>query len=158
MQYEILSAKPTMSVKSNRDGGAVVEMKDLLSPTFNADMMPENIDPIIVNEHYVARPDLISLAVYGNDKYGDMICKLNGISNPFEMNEDDILLLPTIDYLTEYVDRPLGPSELLKSAKDRLSMMEKKNAKQIDSVRSPNEKTTMDQNYVIDRSLNLVFY
>ena len=53
---------------------------DLMSKSFK---FPSKVDgyPIIVNKYYVARPDLISLAAYNTDKYGDIICKINGISN-----------------------------------------------------------------------------
>ena len=36
-----------------------------------------------VTEKYIARPDLLSKDIYGDALYSDLICKLNGISNPF---------------------------------------------------------------------------
>lgn len=40
-----------------------------------------------------ARPDLVSLRVYGEDTYQDYICKLNGISNPYSLDLDDTLAI-----------------------------------------------------------------
>jgi hypothetical protein len=41
-----------------------------------------------------ARPDLVSVRVYGEDTYQDQICKMNGISNPYSLNVDDVLVIP----------------------------------------------------------------
>lgn len=51
------------------------------------------------NWHRVAvseemRPDLVSLAYYGTENYADIICKYNGISNPFSLAKDDIIKIP----------------------------------------------------------------
>ena len=61
------------------------EMINLLDTTF---VIPEyyNYNIFEVTEEYVARPDLISYDAYGDEMYTDVICKLNGISNPFELN------------------------------------------------------------------------
>ena len=50
-----------------------------------------------VPESMVMRPDLVSIAEYDSDEYTDIILKYNNISNPFSLNKDDIILLPTIN-------------------------------------------------------------
>ena len=50
-----------------------------------------------VPETMKMRIDLISLAAYGTDEYADILLKYNGISNPFTINTDDILYIPTLD-------------------------------------------------------------
>lgn len=45
---------------------------------------------------YQMRPDLISQYMYGTDEYTEFILKFAGISNPFTLHEDDILLIPNI--------------------------------------------------------------
>lgn len=55
-----------------------------------------------MEEAYIARPDLVSLAVYGTDNFADIICKLNGISNPAELNEGMSLIVPIFDDLTKF--------------------------------------------------------
>jgi hypothetical protein len=114
----------------------------------------------VVNEYYVARPDLISLAMFGSDKYADIICKVNGISNPFELNEDDVLLIPNIEYLNDCLNKNREASEVIKDPQndfiqpiDINNRQKKKNER-----RSPNEQTIGDSNYIIDKSLGIVFY
>ena len=51
-----------------------------------------------------------------------------------------------------------GPSEILKTDKDEISAPAKTFQKRYDSKRSPNEQLIGDQNYVIDKSLGLIFY
>lgn len=56
-----------------------------------------------VTFEYVARPDIICHKYYGNTDCVDIICKLNGISNPFELNEGDILILPSTTDLNRFI-------------------------------------------------------
>lgn len=58
-----------------------------------------------VTNEYIARPDLISLDAYGDTTYADVICKLNGISNPFELNEGMKIILPTSDVIMDFVTK-----------------------------------------------------
>ena len=133
---------------------------DLLNKTFD-ETVYSNVMPLIVNKYYVARPDLISLALYGDDKYADIICKINGISNPFELNENDILIVPNIEYLTTciYKSKQKGddfiedPKKDTIQTKDKYNMQKKKN-----ESRSPNEQVIGESNFIIDKSLGLVFY
>jgi len=46
---------------------------------------------------YVMRPDLISQAVYNNTLYAEFILKYNGISNPFTLEEGDVILVPNLE-------------------------------------------------------------
>ena len=50
-----------------------------------------------VPSEYVMRPDLISQAVYNNNGYAELILKYNGISNPFTINQNDVILVPGLD-------------------------------------------------------------
>jgi hypothetical protein len=43
------------------------------------------------------RPDLISQSVYNNTLYAEFILKYNGISNPFSIDQGDIVLIPSLD-------------------------------------------------------------
>lgn len=46
---------------------------------------------------YVMRPDLISQAIYNNTAYAEIILKYNGISNPFSLDRDEIILVPGLE-------------------------------------------------------------
>jgi hypothetical protein len=132
---------------------------DLLSMNITTDF--QNIQPqdvVIVNEYYVARPDLISLAVYGNDKFADYICKYNGISNPFEMNENDVIIIPDISGIQDKTTR-VAASELITDSSSQ-TIIEKKNKyqKEKDEKRSPAQQIVGESNYKIDKSLGIIFY
>lgn len=149
LNYNILQKKPILA--ANND-----EYIDLASPTYK---VKENIqgEILVVNQYYIARPDLISLAVYGDDQYADIICKINGISNPFELNENDILFIPNVNELSELTKYQNAPSELISDSSD---LLYKTNdvRKKISEKRSPNEMVVGESNYIIDHSLGLVFY
>lgn len=109
MNYRILSNKPTVTIV--KDGEATF-MQDLTPKALNLDSLPAS-QLVKVNKHYIARPDLLSLALYGTDDYGDIICKINGISNPFELNEGMILLCPTVGTLSDIIMSGQGASPLI---------------------------------------------
>lgn len=150
LDYNILDYKA--KVTKNKD-----VYKDLLSKSFE---MKTNLKGtlMIVNKYYVARPDLISLAVYGDDKYADIICKVNGISNPFELNEDDLLFLPEIEFITECCKNYGEKSDFVKSEKDNFKNTNVSLQKKKTDKRSPNDQLEGEKNFVIDKSLGLVFY
>lgn len=152
LDYRLINTKPLIQ-KDN------TSYQDLLSKTFNDDR-GYYAQVIIVNEYYVARPDLISLAMYGDDKYGDIICKINGISNPFELNENDILLIPNIEFVNECLNKQRVPSEIISNPKQDFIQPIDVNNKQKKKYenRSPNEQVVGDSNYIIDKSLGIVFY
>lgn len=152
LDYKLINYKPTIE----KNGQQYI---DLLAKTFN-DEMTASFMPVIVNKHYVARPDLISLAMYGDDAYGDIICKLNGISNPFELNEDMIILLPNIEYLHDCIINNKKGSSLIEDPQtDTIQIINKGNKqKRVNEKRSPNQQVIGDSNYIIDKSLGIVFY
>lgn len=42
------------------------------------------------------RPDLVAQAVWSDTKYAEFILKFSGISNPFTLSDEDVLLIPNI--------------------------------------------------------------
>lgn len=156
LNYRTLEYKPQQSLKDER--GRNIYFKDLLTKTWDSWTGEPYINPIVVNEYYVARPDLISLAVYGNDEYGDMICKFNGIANPFELNEGMVIFIPPIDWAnrgTEFRETSscdlIMPDETIQK-KDKLKKLRT-------DARSSSTSTVGDPPpFVIDKTLGLVFY
>lgn len=57
----------------------------------------DNFTVYRVPKDFAMRPDLISQAVYNNTVYTEFILKYNGISNPFSIAPDDIILIPDLD-------------------------------------------------------------
>lgn len=173
LDYNILSQKATVTLYKDNEK---ITFIDLLSESYNKNTKPSG-DVLIVNKYYVARPDLISLAVYGDDKYGDLICKVNGISNPFELNEGMLIYLPSNSQLTEYYNGDQGNSieSFVNSSKrykknrsqisgvnDKLSTIEKNSTstlkKYTNQSRTPGEQTILDKNYTINKDLGIVIY
>lgn len=60
---------------------------------------------------YVMRPDRISFMEYGTDEYTEFILKYSGISNPFSLDEDDILMIPNVEYLLRTSDKSTDEEE-----------------------------------------------
>jgi len=69
---------------------------DLVQPLFNknstgvADYMIRRVG----NKKFAMRPDLVSFAMYGDTDKTEYILKFSGISNPFTLNDDDVLKIP----------------------------------------------------------------
>ena len=152
LDYKILDYKS----KINKNNDTYI---DLMSDSFNMSSVVFDGQVIIVNKYYVARPDLVSLAIYGTDDYADIICKINGISNPFELNENDILFLPDIEFIRNCCKQSSSKSEIVETEDEILTPKKTNNfQKKKNERRSSNEQLEGEQNYVIDKSLGLVFY
>mgnify|MGYP007082623043 FL=1 len=78
------------------------DIVDLGSPTFR---IPDTFRGAMyeVEPSQIARPDLLSYDLYGDELYADILCKLNGISNPLELNEGMIIIIPSPDDLDKFV-------------------------------------------------------
>ena len=153
LDYKILNKKPIIS----RNG---VKFQDLAVQT---------IDPsvgisgsfLVVNKYYVARPDLISLAVYGDDKYADILCKINGISNPFELNENDVIILPHVETLMNITNMEPVESVFVDCNNNNelgTGFMDTELQRDINSSRSPNEQTKGMTNIVVDDENGIILY
>ena len=151
LDYRILDYKYVV----NQDNDSYI---DLMSNSYS---VPYSFNgaPIVVNKYYVARPDLISLAVYGTDEYADILCKINGISNPFELNEGDLIYVPDVDtiinccQMADYKEDIVQPNDTILYTKKKNNFKKKPNER-----RSSNEQVEGDQIYVIDKSLGVVFF
>lgn len=74
---------------------AIVDLAESIFKQDDSDSMVFNVYK--VPESMKMRIDLVSIAAYGTDKYADLLMKYNNISNPFTLNTDDILFIPTMD-------------------------------------------------------------
>ncbi len=153
LNYKILENKSIIT-KDN------TKFIDLLGDTYIYDENKVKGFPLLINKYYVARPDLVALAVYGDDKYGDIICKINGISNPFELNENDIIYIPNLDFILKCTKEADSKNDFIDNSKENYLEIQNDNnfQKRKNEKRSPNQQVTGDSNYVIDKSLGIVFY
>lgn len=151
LDYKILNTKP--SISENGD-----EYMDLLANNYKVTDEVPNGTFVTVTENYVARPDLISQAMYGTDDYADIICKYNGISNPFELNKDDLLFIPNMEFVSECVRAVNKPSTRVKENNKLNIVVNNDHRKKLNEKRTANELTVNNENYIIDKSLGIVFY
>lgn len=128
-------------------------MMDLWGDTYN---MPDDFGyrVIEVDKDYIARPDLISKILYGDTQYGDLICRLNGISNPFELNEGTKLVVPTVSDLPKFAARAELPEFLTDDNNRVLKPVPKKKKEK----RGPNEAILGDSRFKIDRTNRIIIY
>jgi len=150
LDYKLVNYKPLVT----RNNETYI---DLMGNMFNSINMNSGTF-IMVNKHYISRPDLIALAMYGSDDYTDILCKINGISNPFELNENDFLYCPSPDILQNCYKYDANPSDFIESDDENIGKTITTYQKPKNSKRSPNEQTIGETNFVLDKSLGLVFY
>ena len=138
LNYRTLEYKPQTSKK---DSNKSVYFQDLLVKTWSTWEGNEHINPVVVNEYY-----------------GDMICKFNGISNPFELNEGMIICIPPMDWSTSGTEKRETSACDLISSNDTIQKKDKVK-KQRSDARSSSTPTVGDASpYVIDKTLGMVFY
>lgn len=160
LDYLVLSNKNPIT-GYDKDGNKVKYL-DLLTPVSQdyENVVTDNY--VTVSKEYVARPDLISLAAYGDDRFADVICKYNGISNPFEINIDDIILIPPLGALDTMFTATGKTSELIDediySEKNTLFSKEHEFQKTKTEKRTPANSVIGEKNFVIDKSMGVVFY
>lgn len=153
LDYKILNKKPIIT----RNG---VKFQDLAVQTIDPSVEISG-SFLVVNKYYVARPDLIALAVYGDDRYADILCKVNGISNPFELNENDVIILPHIETLMDLTNMQPVESVFVDGKNNNelvTGFMDTELQRDVNSSRSPNEQTKGMTNIVIDEENGLILY
>lgn len=126
------------------------EMFNLLDKTF---IIPQSYEYNVfeVTSEYIARPDLIADKAYGDVQFASIICKLNGISNPFELNEGMLLILPSLDDIMNFCIVP--SSEELESSNSNKPISKSKNEK-----RKANQSVIGDSRFNIDSSTGIIIY
>ena len=98
------------------------------------------IDLHVVQSNEVCRVDLIALKYYKDAMYSDYILKYNGISNPFSINEGDVLVIP----FNEETTLKVLPFKSISANEDKLSIrdqfintkrLSKKDAKRVEYLK-----------------------
>ena len=137
-------------IKSEIIGENVI---NLLDKTFQ---IPESFDynVIVVDGEFIARMDLVSKRIYGSDKYTDLLCKLNGISNPFELNEGTPIVVPELTELPKfyYTEKNYEIDPAI-NAEIRKPIPKGKKEK-----RKPNEAVIGEKRFKIDKTRKVVIY
>lgn len=129
------------------------EIVDLLGKTFE---IPNeyNYEVIKVDPGYECRLDLISKDIYNDEIYTDVLMKLNGPSNPFEINEDMYIIVPTLESVTDFTVKPNKIWNIDENSSSKFRPKPKaKNEK-----RKPNEAIIGDRRFNIDTNSKIVIY
>lgn len=78
----------------NNDG---IELVDLSDSIFNSNLKAVTCSFYKVTKEMQMRPDLLSIASFGEDTYAEMIVKYSEICNPFAIEEDDVIAVPSLN-------------------------------------------------------------
>lgn len=114
---------------------------DLVRSTFNFGTIDTSIGPALVNSEEAMRPDLLSNRLYASQDHWDVLLKFNGISNPFSLDEGEVLLAPSLNSLDklivpskEVIEKGKEPSKLNEQA--LLNPKSDKDKRRLDSIRT----------------------
>lgn len=105
-----------------------------------------------VSDRYISRPDLLAHDVYGDTLYTDLLCKLNGISNPFELNKGMLIIVPSPECIMDFM-KTVSIEEMDDSIGDNKPLPKKKTEK-----RQPNEAILGDYRFKIDKTRGIIVY
>ena len=146
---------PVMSNKVySTEGFSGENHYDLLYQTFR---IPKDFkyNVYVVTDEYVARPDLLSLHVYGTVNYADVLCKLNGISNPFELNDGMYIVAPDANDIPLFYTIDHSKEDAIQSG---VTIDAKKLQKKKNETRRANEQVVGARNFRIERNSKIVIY
>ena len=66
---------------------------DLAAPSLKKDVTFAVLDYVIVRDTEAMRPDYLTQRYYGDMSHTEMLLKFNGISNPFSIEEGDLIMI-----------------------------------------------------------------
>lgn len=149
--YSTLSKKRTTKSEYLND-----QVYNLLDKTFELPKKGFSFNIYVVSKDYVARPDMISYDVYNDTRYADIICKVNGISNPFELNEGMELIIPVVNDIHKFeasvdaINNTIFDDEI----NDNMPVAKSKR----NSKRKANEAVVGDSRFKIDSAAGIIIY
>ena len=128
------------------------EVLNMLDKTF---VMPASFsfNVVTVTDDFIARMDLISKQIYGDPDYADILCKINGISNPFELNSGLDIIVPVQADLSKFYYK-----ETYLEKEDEATGKPVPVAKDKKEKRSPNDAVIGDKRYKVDSTRKVIIY
>ena len=71
---------------------------DLATSYFSTSAIPTNDYKVKkITSYHEMRPDLVSLSEYNDTDYTEVVLKFTGVSNPFTLKENDIMIFPNLE-------------------------------------------------------------
>jgi len=147
LENSVLVDKPEITV----NGKTLI---DLFPQGYQIPSGSLNINLIKVSPEYIARPDLLSIAIYGSDTYGDLLMKLNNITNPLELNDGMVLVCPVPAAMSQIKFSNVQKSEIIEA--DTVAL--KKSDDSASATTSPSQTNVPDKRYDIDYKSNKIYY
>lgn len=96
LSNDTIGRKPTISI--SRPGAPNQLQMDLTVPSFNFGGPGLSVlKTFMVAEDFCMRTDMVAKIMYGDASKFDWVCKTNGISNPFSLDQGTILYVHDID-------------------------------------------------------------
>jgi hypothetical protein len=154
-----------------------IDMMDFLENNFKVDYSNPNLQIskiFFVKEEHLCRPDLLSWDAYGLPDYVDIILKFNQITNPFSMDLDDFIVIPSLSSAKKFYQKDklktskeindtkslfIDPTKASKKDLERLKQLEKiakRRANGASEIKPTNLLRNGEQPYITD-GLSLIF-
>lgn len=132
------------SVFTKANGDKVI---DLISSTFKFNRDGASLGPVLVLPDEAMRPDKLAERIYGNHERWDLILKFNGVSNPFSLDSDTLLLAPGDFALDKMVATPKvvsdkGGERGKTNSEKTVNAKTKKDQKRLDSLKKKIKEVT----------------
>ena len=132
------------SVFTKANGDKVI---DLISSTFKFNRDGASLGPVLVLPDEAMRPDKLAERIYGNHERWDLILKFNGVSNPFSLDSDTLLLAPGDFALDKMVTTPKvvpdkGGERGKTNSEKTVNAKTKKDQKRLDSLKKKIKEVT----------------
>ncbi len=105
MTLTIFDLKPIIEKNGER-------IRDLAYPSIRYSYQPSITNAILLSPQMSMRPDLVSRAAYTTTDFWDLILKYNGYSNPFSIEEGDIMMIPAIEDMQDQL-APSGEQDVI---------------------------------------------
>lgn len=133
ISIDTIENKPVRLIKGE-------EVLDLTFKSVNTDVNPGYSRVILVTREMVMRPDLVAHMYCGSQNKVGSLLKINSISNPFSLDEGDILFIPDSQTLRDIVAKPAEAetSEIRRSFRkqlqERISQVSEQRKEYLNSV------------------------
>lgn len=123
------------------------EIKDISNSIFSKNIEKGVIySAYKINESMIMRPDLLSMSAYGTEEYTEMILKYSNIQNPFALNKNDIITVPSLNTIYNDVNDNILSANSTNETNNIISNYHK----YIDNTKIPaiigSEKNTIEAN------------
>jgi hypothetical protein len=146
-----VDAKPVI----DKDGDSII---DLTSQVLKNDDFIIN-DICVVPDDFTMRPDLVVKVKYGDISKLEILLKANEISNPFTIEGGDVLILPDVNNIDNFIsksEKEENPSNIIRKQYNKMS--NKSNIiNKGDTISNYENQSKLPPNYAKEGDVELMF-